>query len=67
MTMLRLTRRRREVLVDKVPDTANVALAALVFGQFLGERPYSLAVGLVGLAIWSALIVITMLVTEDRG
>lgn len=55
------------MLVDKVPDTANVALAALVFGQFLGERPYSLAVGLVGLAIWSALIVITMLVTEDRG
>lgn len=30
--MLRLTKRRREVLADKAGDLANLAVAALVFG-----------------------------------
>jgi hypothetical protein len=35
---------------------------ALVFGQFLGEGPYSLALAAAGVAAWSALIVIALVV-----
>ena len=31
--MLRLTRQRRQILAEKFGDLANLALAALVFGQ----------------------------------
>jgi hypothetical protein len=44
MTMLRLSKRRRELLADKLPDAANVALGALVFGQFLGQDPPSIVI-----------------------
>lgn len=42
--------------VDKVPDIANVAAGALLFGQFLGERPFSPATALFGVVIWLVLI-----------
>ena len=65
MTMLRLTRRRRDVIVDKLPDAANIALGALVFGPFLSDRPYSLILAVIGLGIWSSLIVTTLLISEE--
>jgi mRNA interferase MazF len=34
----------------------NLAAAALIFGQFLSERPFSKAVALLGLIIWLVLI-----------
>ena len=46
--MLRLNRAQRAVLVDKVPDVANLAIGALSFGQFLGERPFSFMRALCG-------------------
>jgi hypothetical protein len=36
LTMLRWTRSQRAMFADKLPDAANLALGALVFGQFLG-------------------------------
>ena len=50
--MLRLKPRQRGVLVEKTPDMANLALAGLVFGQFLRPEPFSLPVALGGLFIW---------------
>jgi hypothetical protein len=41
MTMVGLNREQRRTLADKLPDMANVAVGALVFGQFLGDRPFS--------------------------
>jgi hypothetical protein len=38
--------------VDKVPDATNVALGALVFGQFLGDATFSISVAVIGAAIW---------------
>jgi hypothetical protein len=32
--MIRLKARQREVVVEKLPDLANVTAGALVFGQF---------------------------------
>jgi len=41
--MLRLKRGQRRVLVEKVPDAANVAAGALVFGQALSDRGFAAA------------------------
>ena len=50
--MLDLTTEQRHMLIDKLPDAANVALGALVFGQFIGDRPFSTAVAIGGIALW---------------
>lgn len=53
--MLQLRERQRAVLIEKLPDLANVAAGALIFGQFLGERPISPVIGLTGLGLWFVL------------
>jgi hypothetical protein len=54
--MLRLKPRQREVLVDKLPDAANLAAGALFFGQFLSEKSFSLTLAFAGLGAWVALM-----------
>lgn len=49
--MLRLTLRQREMLIDKVPDLANLGAAGLVFGQAFMES-FSVVVGLAGVLMW---------------
>jgi hypothetical protein len=44
------------MLIDKLPDAANLALGGLVFGQFLGDRPFSVAVAVLGIVTWAALL-----------
>lgn len=56
-TMLVLNREQRRVLVDKLPDIANVAAGAMVFGQFLGDRPFSLRLAALGSLLWATLLV----------
>ena len=58
--MLRLTKARREHLAEKLADLANFAVAALVFGQAVGQDMFSPAVALVGMAIWSVLMAFTL-------
>ena len=65
--MVRLSTRRRAVLVEKLPDIANVAVGALVFGQFLGDRPYSPALALYGVGIWSALMGFVLLLAMENS
>jgi hypothetical protein len=55
MTMLRLKTRERELLADKLPDLANLAAGALVFGQFLATD-FSVVVAVGGVVVWGALI-----------
>lgn len=50
-TMLELNTEQRRVLVDKVPDVGNLAVGALVFGQFLGGQRSILVVCL-GAMLW---------------
>ena len=40
--MLDLTPEQRQLLFDKLPDAANVALGALVFGPLLGDGSISI-------------------------
>jgi hypothetical protein len=51
------------MLADKVLDVANVAAAALVFGQFLGDR-FSIALAVVGMVLWSLLAVIALVLAS---
>ena len=53
--MVVLTTEQRRMLIDKLPDTANLALGALVFGQFIGDRPFSTTVAILGIAMWTVL------------
>jgi hypothetical protein len=60
-TMLRLKPRQRAVLVEKVPDLANIGAGVLVFGQFVTE-PTSVWLALGGVVLWAILIGLTLLV-----
>jgi len=51
--MLRLTERRRAILAEKFGDLANYAVAALVFGQAVGQDSFSFGVGVAGMAAWA--------------
>ncbi len=50
--MIGLSEEQRRTLVDKLPDTANLALGGLAFGQFLQDRPFSREVAATGLVMW---------------
>ena len=65
--MVILSTRQRAVLIGKLPDIANVAAGALVFGQFLGDRPYSPALAVYGVGIWSALIGFALLLAMENN
>lgn len=54
--MVGLTKEQRGMLVDKLPDAANLALGALVFGQFLDDQPFSRWLATVGIVIWLGLL-----------
>ena len=59
--MLDLTPEQRQLLLDKVPDAAHLALGALVFGPFLGDAPLSLVTVAVGMALWALVFVFCFL------
>ena len=62
--MLRLKRTQREMLADKLPDTANLALGALVFGQFLAATS-SMALLILGMALWTLIMAAALHFAED--
>lgn len=53
--MLRLKRRQREVILDTLPDLANLIAGALLFAQFVGSERFSFGVALLGMVLWVAL------------
>lgn len=66
--MLNLTKGQRTMLVDKLPDAANVAAGAMFFGQFLSGQPFSPLLALFGIGSWLALVGwAVVLASEDQG
>ena len=59
--MIGLNREQRRTLADKLPDMANVAVGALVFGQFLGDRIFSPALAASAAALWVSLLVFSVI------
>ena len=53
------------MLVEKVPDVANLALGALSFGQFVSGQPFSRGVALVGCVIWLGFTAVALLIARD--
>jgi hypothetical protein len=69
MAMLVLKNRQRALLAEKVPDTANLAAGAPLFGQFLSERPFFNCVGnLWARAVWVVFFALAVtLAGEQEG
>ena len=65
-TVLRFSKEQRVLLVDKLPDLAQVAVGALVFGQFLGERPFSYMLAAAGYVVWIALMSFALYLAGQR-
>ena len=64
--MVRLTERRRAFLAEKFGDLGNFAVAALVFGQAVGQDECSVEVGVVGIVIWATLTAIGFALSGER-
>ena len=60
--MLRLKSRQRAVIVEKLPDLANIAAGVFVFGQFVEEEPTSVWLVIAGMAIWATIAGVTLLI-----
>ena len=65
--MVWLDDRQREMLADKLPDAANLALGALFFGQFLSDRPFSGTLALSGSLTWVALMIWAIVVARKKS
>jgi hypothetical protein len=61
MTMLRLTAGRRSVLAEAFRELANLAAAALILGQLIGQQPLSPGLVLAGAAMWAVFLGIALL------
>jgi hypothetical protein len=64
--MLRLRRVGRALVADKLSDAANLAAGAMVFGQFLGDRPFSPGLMVVGAAIWLGFVWCGVVLVERK-
>ena len=53
------------MVMEKVPDLANLILASTFLGQFLTDRPFSAVLAIAGLVIWTGLAVIAFAVAEN--
>jgi hypothetical protein len=60
MAMLDLDRGQRALLADKLFDAGNVAAGGMVFGQFVANRPFSVFLAVVGLAIWLTSLMVSV-------
>ena len=64
--MLELNREQRRVLTDKLPDGANIAAGALVFGQFLSSQTFSPLAALTGAGMWVILLAVALLLAKEK-
>jgi hypothetical protein len=63
--MLRLTPRRRAMLIEKVPDLANLIFASTFLGQFLMDRPFSVGLAIAGLIGWGGFVALAFAVADE--
>ena len=53
------------MLVEKLPDLANLILASTFLGQLLTDRPFSAVLAVAGLVIWAGLVVVAFNVADS--
>lgn len=54
------------MLADKLADTANLAAAGLLFGQFVAGQPFSFRLAMAGFGAWAALLGWSVLLARRR-
>ena len=64
--MLRLNRRQREVLIEKMPDVANLVAASTFLGQLLTDRPFSARLAIAGFGAWTLLWALILFLAETK-
>lgn len=52
------------MLAEKVLDTANLAMAGLVFGQFVANEVFSYGIAVLGFGAWIALVGISLFISR---
>ena len=57
---LDLDREQRSLRADKLFDAGNVAAGAVVFGQFVAGRPFSILLAGMGLGIWLTALTVSV-------
>lgn len=50
------------MLIEKVPDLANLVFASTFLGQFLTDRPFSVVLAVAGFISWGGLTVLAFAV-----
>ena len=60
MTVLDWNPRQRALVADKPFDAGNVAAGGMLFGQFVTDRPFSLALAVIGVVVWVAFFAISV-------
>jgi hypothetical protein len=55
------------LVAEALRDAANVAAGALIFGQAVSDRAYSLVLGVVGISAWLVLIVVAIVFAKAEG
>ena len=65
-TMLRLKPAQRAVLVDKLPDMANIVAGAIVIGFAIGDPRASWPLLMTGLGLWAGALVFVLSIAEDK-
>lgn len=54
------------MVIEKVPDLANLTFGSMVVGQFLTDRPFSLRLALIGFGVWAVLAIFAPKVAGDE-
>jgi len=63
--MVRLTTRQRSGLAETLRELANYGVAALVFGQFVGDLTVSWWRLVVGVVIWLGLVTFALVLEGE--
>ena len=63
--MLHFGRAQRTLLAETLRDIANLAAGAMVFGQFLADTRFSVAVALGGISLWIVFVVCAILLARE--
>ena len=65
--MLELNRGQRSLLAETLRDIANIAAGAMLFGQFVGDRPFSWPLGSLGAAVWVCLVGFAIIIAGRKA
>ena len=63
--MIRFSSRQRVALGETLRELANFAVAALVFGQFVGQQLLSWRVFIAGVALWLVMVSYALILEGD--